>query len=66
VSEVISVREEDSVRGTDDGSWTTKIRAREAKDCRPAFTGKHTWKHADATSGNSFNKTPGNTVAQYS
>ncbi|XP_056271635.1 ceramide kinase-like [Pseudoliparis swirei] len=56
VSEVISVREEDSVRGTDDGSWTTKIRAREAKDCRPAFTvlyvercQQHRWRGAEVT-----------------
>lgn len=42
VSEIISVREEEeesSSRKTDDGSWK-KIKEREGKDCRQAFTGK--------------------------
>lgn len=46
VSEIISVREEEeenSSRRRDDGNWK-KIKEREGKDCRQAFTGKHTWK----------------------
>lgn len=49
VSEIISVREqeeENSSRRRDDGSWK-KIKESEGKDCRQAFTGKHTPKHSE-------------------
>lgn len=38
VSEIIAVREEEE-ENRDDGSWK-KIKEREGKDCRQAFTGK--------------------------
>ncbi|XP_037623466.1 ceramide kinase-like [Sebastes umbrosus] len=58
VSEIISVREEEeenSSRRTDDGSWK-KIKEREGKDCRQAFTvlyvercQQHRWRCAEVT-----------------
>lgn len=47
VSEIISVREEDEESGgrrRDDGSWK-KIKEREGKDCRQAFTGEQLAAH---------------------
>ncbi|XP_029009857.1 ceramide kinase-like isoform X2 [Betta splendens] len=58
VSEIISVREEDEENGSgrrDDGSWK-KIKERDVKDCRQAFTvlyversGQHRWRCAEVT-----------------
>ncbi|XP_039882501.1 ceramide kinase-like isoform X1 [Simochromis diagramma] len=58
VSEIISVREEEEETGSrqrDDGSWK-KIREREGKDCRQAFTvlyvercRQHRWRCAEVT-----------------
>lgn len=58
VSEIISVREEEEENGSrqrDDGSWK-KIREREGKDCRQAFTvlyvercRQHRWRCAEVT-----------------
>uniref|UniRef100_A0AAQ4RV87 DAGKc domain-containing protein n=1 Tax=Gasterosteus aculeatus aculeatus TaxID=481459 RepID=A0AAQ4RV87_GASAC len=55
VSEIISVREEEESRGRDDGSWK-KIKEREGKDCRLAFTvlyverrQQHRWRCAEVT-----------------